>query len=175
MEECASIELPAVMTLDAAGLTLFSTPAARQLCEQHELGLNASPGCINPVMRGRLARALLRGSVECAVSVDGIDVLVASCMDAQRGPDRNAPCYMVFLSQRATTRARRTGSLLEPLTPGQRRVANLVGQGLKNKQIAARLCITVRTVESHVHTIFQKLNMTHRAQLVRSTLELGWS
>jgi DNA-binding CsgD family transcriptional regulator len=52
-----------------------------------------------------------------------------------------------------------------PLTRREREVAELVAQGLTNKQIAARLVISPRTVESHVENVLTKLGFTNRTQL----------
>jgi non-specific serine/threonine protein kinase len=44
-------------------------------------------------------------------------------------------------------------------------VAELVGQGMSNKEIAARLVISPRTAEAHVEHILAKLGFTSRAQV----------
>ena len=46
-------------------------------------------------------------------------------------------------------------------------VAQLVGEGLSNKQIGARLFISERTVDSHVRSILNKLGVNSRAQIAR--------
>ena len=44
-------------------------------------------------------------------------------------------------------------------------VARLIAEGLSNKQIAARLFISRRTVDSHVRSILNKLGFNSRAQV----------
>ena len=51
------------------------------------------------------------------------------------------------------------------LTPTEGTVADLVSEGLTNPQIAERLYISRRTVQTHVSHIFTKLDMASRAQL----------
>jgi predicted ATPase/DNA-binding CsgD family transcriptional regulator len=54
---------------------------------------------------------------------------------------------------------------LAPLTRREQQVAELVAQGLSNKDIAARLVISRRTAEGHVARILTKLGFTTRTQL----------
>ncbi|MGW5652964.1 helix-turn-helix transcriptional regulator [Streptomyces humi] len=51
------------------------------------------------------------------------------------------------------------------LTPQERQIAELAAQGLTNRDIAARLYLSPRTVGYHLHKIFPKLGITARAQL----------
>jgi DNA-binding CsgD family transcriptional regulator len=51
------------------------------------------------------------------------------------------------------------------LTPTERRVAELVGQGRSNKEVAAALFVTVKTVEAHLSRIYAKLGVRSRAEL----------
>lgn len=57
------------------------------------------------------------------------------------------------------------GSASGALTKRERQVADLVAQGLSNKQIAAKLVISQRTAQSHVEHILTKLGFTSRAQI----------
>ena len=50
------------------------------------------------------------------------------------------------------------------LTPREREILQLVGQGLANKQIARRLEITERTVKSHMTRVFQRIGVSDRVQ-----------
>jgi predicted ATPase/DNA-binding CsgD family transcriptional regulator len=65
------------------------------------------------------------------------------------------------------------GAGLAPLTPREQEIAELVTQGLTNKQIAARLVISQRTAEGHVENILTKLGFTNRAQISRWITERG--
>jgi two-component system, NarL family, nitrate/nitrite response regulator NarL len=53
-----------------------------------------------------------------------------------------------------------------PLTPREREVLALLGDGLTNQQIALRLSIQLATVKHHVHNILAKLGARSRAQAV---------
>jgi DNA-binding NarL/FixJ family response regulator len=61
---------------------------------------------------------------------------------------------------------------VDALTASERRVAQLAAAGMSNKQIAQTLFVTVKTVETHLHRGYQKLDVSSRAQLARA-LEPG--
>ena len=52
------------------------------------------------------------------------------------------------------------------LSPRERQVITLVGEGLRNKEIARRLCISESTVRHHLSSIFSKLGVAERLELV---------
>ncbi|MEV0201186.1 LuxR C-terminal-related transcriptional regulator [Nonomuraea sp. NPDC050691] len=54
------------------------------------------------------------------------------------------------------------------LTRREREIAELVAQGLSNRQIAEELVIAQRTAENHVENILRKLGFTSRAQVIRA-------
>jgi DNA-binding CsgD family transcriptional regulator len=58
-----------------------------------------------------------------------------------------------------------TGRSAGPLTRREREVATLVAQGLSNREIAAALHLSERTVESHVQHILDKLGLRNRTQV----------
>ncbi len=57
------------------------------------------------------------------------------------------------------------GESLEGLTRRERDVAQLVGQGYSNKEIARDLCLSLGTVKHHVHHVLEKLQLNRRAQV----------
>jgi DNA-binding CsgD family transcriptional regulator len=54
------------------------------------------------------------------------------------------------------------------LTPRQLEIARLAAAGLANKEIAARLCLSHRTVENNLHAAYEKLGVAGRDGLARS-------
>ena len=61
------------------------------------------------------------------------------------------------------------------LTPRQSEVLGLVAAGMTNAQIAEELFISLRTVETHLTSIYHKLGVTSRAAATRFALEHGLS
>ena len=62
-------------------------------------------------------------------------------------------------------------SELENLTPREREVLQLIARGYRYKEIAARLHLSVRTVESHVSAVLRKLQLSSRHELTRWAAE----
>jgi DNA-binding NarL/FixJ family response regulator len=54
---------------------------------------------------------------------------------------------------------RRPHSPLDELTPREREVLGLMAEGRSNQAICARLFLSPKTVETHVHSIFSKLDL----------------
>jgi DNA-binding CsgD family transcriptional regulator len=69
-------------------------------------------------------------------------------------------------------RDRRVLSGRESLTAGEDRVALLAAQGLTNREIAQRQFETVKAIQSHLRTIFRKLDVASREELP-AALDLG--
>jgi len=63
--------------------------------------------------------------------------------------------------------------LVEPLTPRERQVLELVADGLPNKAIAARLGIGAETVKFHLGAILGKLGASNRTDAVRIAIQRG--
>jgi two-component system response regulator NreC len=61
----------------------------------------------------------------------------------------------------------------DPLSDREREVLRLLALGHTNQEIAGRLYISVRTVETHRAHIMQKLRLSTRAALVRYAIENG--
>ena len=53
------------------------------------------------------------------------------------------------------------------LTATERRVADLIAAGATNRDAAAALFVSVRTIETHVASIYRKLGVRTRAELAR--------
>lgn len=58
----------------------------------------------------------------------------------------------------------------EDFTPTESRVASLVAEGLSNKEIAAELGSSVRTIEGHISNILSKKGWSNRVEIARHVL-----
>ena len=71
----------------------------------------------------------------------------------------------------AGARGRCAAAKLATLTHREREVMDLVVGGLKNKQIAEQLGISIKTVEAHRARAMEKMDVSSVAELVRATME----
>lgn len=108
--------------------------------------------------------ALLRGGRNSEAQAV---LLEADALAARLGAARLARAISRALParRRNTTRPTRPRSGWDSLTPSEREVVRLLTQGLSNGQIAERLFVSRRTVESHLYRIFNKVGVTSRVEL----------
>lgn len=71
------------------------------------------------------------------------------------------------------TRAADARAALKPLTVREREVVGLVGEGLSNGEIAARLYVVEGTVKAHVSAVLNRLGLKNRVQLAILAFEGG--
>jgi DNA-binding NarL/FixJ family response regulator len=64
-------------------------------------------------------------------------------------------------------------ALPEDLTPREREVLTLIGQGLPNRGIAEKLFISEATVKTHINNLFAKAGIRDRADAVRRAIAAG--
>jgi len=61
-----------------------------------------------------------------------------------------------------------------PLTERELEVLRMASMGMTNKEIAEALCLSVRTVQSHLGNIFDKLDVGSRTEAILYGLRRGW-
>ncbi len=73
----------------------------------------------------------------------------------------------IAYAQRGRGQRKRPASGWASLTPTELDVVRLVSEGLTNNDIAARLFVSPRTVQTHLTHVYTKLGLTSRVQLVQ--------
>jgi DNA-binding CsgD family transcriptional regulator len=73
----------------------------------------------------------------------------------------------IAYTQRGRGERKRPTSGWASLTPTERDVVRLVSEGLANNDIATRLFVSPRTVQTHLTHVYTKLGLTSRVQLVQ--------
>jgi DNA-binding NarL/FixJ family response regulator len=74
------------------------------------------------------------------------------------------------LLTKGETARKRTAETRDVLTAHETQIAQLARDGLSNAEIGARLFISPRTVEYHLHKVFTKVGITSREHLDRVRL-----
>jgi pimeloyl-ACP methyl ester carboxylesterase/DNA-binding CsgD family transcriptional regulator len=173
---------------------IFDGPARAVRCartlvdESRQLGLPVRAGLhsgeceiVGDDLRGIASQIAARvmeraGAGEVIVSSTIPDLVFGSGLDFAHLPTRltTSAGRMLDLYQvtdqaqgEAVAEARPAGTFIEPvpLTPREREIVALIGQGLSNREIAEVLFISTRTAERHVANIFDKLGVNTRAQV----------
>jgi DNA-binding NarL/FixJ family response regulator len=84
-----------------------------------------------------------------------------------RGEQYLSPAIAIAILQKRKTKAALTESqksVIQSLTDREREILELLAQGLSNKAIAARLYLSVRTVEGHLANIYSRLDVHSRTE-----------
>lgn|SRR5574341_92531 len=92
-----------------------------------------------------------------------------------RGEQYVSPSLAVVILQRRRSKSSLTESqksILESLTDREREILELLAQGLSNKAIAARLYLSVRTVEGHLANIYARLGVHSRTEAMLIAVKL---
>ena len=134
-----------------------------------------SPRSRPPLRRGRRHPAT-HGPVRFKVYDAGYEASVAALRDALGEKDFDAAWAegaalsteeAIAYAQRGRGERKRPTSGWASLTPAELDVVRLVSEGLANKDIATRLFVSPRTVETHLTHVYTKLGLTSRVQLVQ--------
>ncbi|MGH9147763.1 MAG: helix-turn-helix domain-containing protein [Vicinamibacterales bacterium] len=113
-------------------------------------------------------RAQLRSLLETA----GVQVVrEAETLAAAEAGDSEVDVFVVASSDHGGGRIVQT--TIEPLTPREIEVLQLLAEGLPNKTIATRLGISDQTVKVHVAAICGKLEAANRTDAVRRAVRRG--
>jgi two-component system, NarL family, response regulator YdfI len=111
-------------------------------------------------------RGILPADVPAAQLISAAAAVASGLMVFQPGELALAPAS-------AQTRNGETAEVLEPLTPREREVLQMLASGLGNKQIAAQLKISDHTAKFHVASILAKLGASSRTEAVSLGLRRG--
>ena len=142
------------------------------VCAQFEASLRHHAAANRPFDRARVQLAygqFLRRTQRRVEARGHLREALATFEDLQAAPfaDRAAE----ELRATGETARKRDPSTLLTLTPMERKIAELVRQGLSNKDVAAQCWVSPRTVAFHLRNVFAKLAITSRGELAR--LDLG--
>lgn len=119
-------------------------------------------------------QALHNGAIGYVLKESGDSDLVTAVRRAAGGQRYLSPPLSDRAIQAYSDRAE--DSLLDPyegLTSREREVFQMAAEGYSNKQIADRLSISARTVETHRANLMRKLGLNSRPELIRYAVRRG--
>ena len=157
------ITMPLLNGVEATRQILASNPDAKVLA----LSIHTDAAMITEIMRAGASGYLVKRSAPGEL-IEAIRTVAAGKLYMSPG-----------IAQPATVDASRsesggpTSSVFSTLTSKQREVLQLVAEGMSNKEIAAALSISAKTVEAHRAQIMEKLQIHSTAGLTKYAIREG--
>lgn len=124
--------------------------------------------------RGYVSRLLRAGASGYLLKRTASAELVRAIQAVAGGGSYVDPSLAGELLTDQRRRTARTSTPSEELTSREREVLRHVARGYTNKELAAALEISVKTVETHKANAMTKLGLRSRAALVRYAMQQGW-
>jgi DNA-binding NarL/FixJ family response regulator len=161
------LSMPNVSGLDAAERIAKDCPEVKVLA----LTMHEERGYVSRVLRTGAAGYALKRSASSEL-VRAIRAVVAG--ERYVDPSLAGTLLSEYASRPGRGRDIEREGLAAALTAREREVLRLLALGHSNKEIAAALSISVKTVETHRASGMARLGVTNRAALVRFAMAEGW-
>jgi len=159
---------PRVVLMDAQLPNGQSLEALRQI---KQLNLETKVLLLSTQNREEYLYETLRAGADGYILKDiAPDELAQAIRTVARGEILIQPQLASRLLSRFGTRG---STPYESLTTREMEVLRLLARGMRNKEIAARLFVSERTVNFHLANIYQKLNVSGRTEALSKALEKG--
>lgn len=158
------VSMPKLNGLRATALLRDQCPATKVLA----LTRHREPGYLRELLRAGASGYVLKQS-------SSADLLRAIRAVAAGGTYIDPTiAHQVVAESYTAYPSRRSGRATGTVTPREDEVIRLVALGYTNKDIAARLSLSVKTVETHKAKAMQKLGLESRMDVVRYAHVQGW-
>ncbi|HEY5258759.1 MAG TPA: response regulator transcription factor, partial [Candidatus Baltobacteraceae bacterium] len=158
----------ATALLDTLAIAAGETPRATTASESiYAALLRHRDGSVRLPMVALTLRKVLDGKEPADALTASLDLYCA------RGPRFEATILQALAQRRTSgTPAVRKAALPEPLTQREHEVLTLLAAGLTNKEIAERLIVSPRTIETHVERVLGKLAVGSRTRAIAKAIRL---
>ena len=123
--------------------------------------------------RELLEHAIAAGANGYLLKEDAPRELLNAIKTIQQGEVYMSPLIVPYLKEFYVQRHRKVNQP-DLLTARETEVLKLVAEGKSSKEIAAILCLSIRTVDNHRSNIMRKLNITKNTDLVKYALSMGY-
>jgi len=170
-------QLKDFLPLDRPTTILMDYPAIRFDLVRQVLGYGSQCGVVvivNAHTHEDMVSLLQIGASGCVSRDDSIPHLARSIIAAGRGeiiiPTHYVSAVLASLSERQDL----TSIPLETLSERESDVLRLLAQGMTNKDVAQTLFLSVRTVEAHLRSVYNKLGVSTRTEAVLWAVRNGY-
>ncbi len=147
--------------LEAAARMAKTTPAPRIIM----LSMHANEEYVRRALRAGAAGYLLKGAEPAELEI--------ALQAVMRGETYLTPAVSKHVIQNFLQGGTAASDSLQDLTPRQREVLQLIAEGHSTKNIAHRLNVSVKTVETHRGELMNRLDIHDVAGLVRYAIRTG--
>jgi DNA-binding NarL/FixJ family response regulator len=124
----------------------------------------------------RVQQLIEEGATGYLVKQTAANDLLKAIREAKKGNAYFSPCISKRLMEKCREAFAKGGVVKKKgncLTTREAEVLQLIAEGYANKQIAAELCISIKTVEKHRQQVMNKLNIHDVAGLTRHAIAKG--
>lgn len=163
---------PAVVVLDIAMPHLNGLEAARQILQLP----TPRPKVLILSAHGDEAyveQVAALGAVGYLIKQSSAHILAKAIRDIHQGKRVYSPSIAKGSGTTSSEPGEAGGKNAQRLSPRQREVVQRIAEGCANKQVAAALGISIKTVEKHRQIIMQKLDIHDTAGLTRYAISAG--
>jgi two-component system response regulator NreC len=171
--ELAAREKPDVAVLDIGMPTLNGIEAARRIVEKNPstavviLSMHSDESYVLRTLKAGARGYLLKDAPESD--------LINAIRAVHQGKAFFSPAISKMLVEDYVRQMQQRGieDTYELLTPREREILQLLGEGKANKEIATKLDLSLHTVETHRSNMLEKLNLHSTAELILYAVRKG--
>jgi len=171
--ELAAAHKPDVVVMDIGMPMLNGIEAARRITDKYSgtavviLSMHSDESYVLRTLKAGARGYLLKDSPESD--------LINAIRAVHQGKAFFSPVISKMLVEDYMRQMRQRGveDSYELLTPREREILQLLGEGKSNKEIAARLELSLHTVETHRGNMLEKLNLRSTAELILYAVRKG--
>jgi DNA-binding NarL/FixJ family response regulator len=154
------IAMPELNGLDAARRLGSECPEVRVLI----LSMHADPGYVRAAMQASAAGYVLKDA-----GVEELELAIRAALRGERYLDPRVSKHVIEGYVRGLEAEERAPAL----TPRQREILQLIAEGRSTREIAERLHVSVKTVETHRAQLMDRLGIRDVAGLTRYAIRIG--
>jgi two-component system response regulator NreC len=118
-----------------------------------------------------VARCLEAGAVGYLIKDAPASQLIYAIDMVQRGEKYLSPAVLGKVVSGYVKNSRRPQTSYDRLSPREREVLKLLAEGLSVKEIAAKLNLSVKTVDVHKYNLMRKIDVHDRAELIKYAIQ----